>query len=522
YINGIPVTAISSSAFRNQDKIYSITIPASVTSIASGAFVGCSNLGEIKVDPANTKYAVNNKALTNADGSILYICLANSSTYVLSEGVTTIKSGAFDGSLIKYLVFNTTLQNIEVGAFDGADYLVGFENVTANAYFTFEKGALFYKEKTVLYKYLSKYNSAELTIPSSVVEICDEAFANAENLKQLVVSSDLTVGNDVFKNTDIIIYSTTSDVYNLEYACVHEGVELRYTLGFDYYLIQVDETLKEAVVMGLDANKYNAVDENGKSLTPALRYLYVPMYINGYKVVGIGDGAFAGALYDNFKGYYIPDTVQYLGENAFADTKAEGIVLGTSLSEIGEDAFSSQSIKELYIKGNAEFEGENLDSILNATHLSYLDIPYQSTEEVTAFTVSGSINMSQIGFVRDSTYYLKVKNSLLDGVKEIIFEMTYGEGQLYRVLADVADGIVYDIDTDGNKLNEGVGMGVYEEGVTIPLTKSTIVNGFTALSATANVAVASALDGRLRLHSAFFRAFAEGSYSQAIKVSHGQ
>ena len=48
-INGMPVTAINSSAFANRTYLQSVTIPASVTSIGTDAFNGCTALSEIAI-----------------------------------------------------------------------------------------------------------------------------------------------------------------------------------------------------------------------------------------------------------------------------------------------------------------------------------------------------------------------------------------------------------------------------------------------------------------------------------------
>ena len=70
-----------------------------------------------------------------------------------------------------------------------------------------------------------------------------------------------------------------------------------------------------------------------------LEILKIPETIGGYTVVGIG---FAGlANLNNTRQITLPDTVEYIGSNAFAnDIALEWIDLGEGLKRIGEYAFN--------------------------------------------------------------------------------------------------------------------------------------------------------------------------------------
>ena len=57
------VTSIGEYAFRGCTQLISIHIPASVTTIAGGAFTGMTSLGEITVAPENSNYYVKDNCL---------------------------------------------------------------------------------------------------------------------------------------------------------------------------------------------------------------------------------------------------------------------------------------------------------------------------------------------------------------------------------------------------------------------------------------------------------------------------
>ncbi len=93
------VIGISDGAFEGASKLELITIPASVKSIGSGAFVGCRALCDITVNSANTKYCSVGGVLFTKDKTELICYPANrvGKSYLLSTNVRRISDFAFDG-----------------------------------------------------------------------------------------------------------------------------------------------------------------------------------------------------------------------------------------------------------------------------------------------------------------------------------------------------------------------------------------------------------------------------------------
>jgi hypothetical protein len=186
YYKGLPIKAIGATAFNNIDTLYELFIPKTIQSIASGAFKGCSSLSEIEVDTMNGYYAFSEGALTDyLTASIMYICLTVNKTYTLPETIKVIKNGAFDGSGIETLDFNTAVEEIEPGAFKGADNLKYITNVLHSAYFSYENGALYNKDKDTLFIYLYTNTAKSFDVPDTVVKVGDGAFENARSLEQI-------------------------------------------------------------------------------------------------------------------------------------------------------------------------------------------------------------------------------------------------------------------------------------------------------------------------------------------------
>ena len=80
-------------------QVEEIEIPANITEIQPGAFVGLSNLGWIEADGANPAYVTVDGVLYTADGTVLLAFPAAwTGTFQVSESVKSFAEGAFDGT----------------------------------------------------------------------------------------------------------------------------------------------------------------------------------------------------------------------------------------------------------------------------------------------------------------------------------------------------------------------------------------------------------------------------------------
>lgn len=76
-----------------------IEIPANITNIQPGAFVGLSDLGWIEADAANPAYVTVDGVLYTADGTVLLAFPAAwTGTFQVPESVKSFAESAFDGT----------------------------------------------------------------------------------------------------------------------------------------------------------------------------------------------------------------------------------------------------------------------------------------------------------------------------------------------------------------------------------------------------------------------------------------
>lgn len=92
------VKVIEGAAFVNSPELQCVEIPASLDSIAVGAFEGCKALKAFKVAQGNARYKVANGILYSKDGRDLVLCPpAKTGTVIVLAPAKVIKAGAFYG-----------------------------------------------------------------------------------------------------------------------------------------------------------------------------------------------------------------------------------------------------------------------------------------------------------------------------------------------------------------------------------------------------------------------------------------
>ena len=99
--SGDTVTKIEDSAFANCTSLLTVTIPATVKSIGTGVFRGCSSLVAINVDTENTVYCSVGGVLFSKDKTVL-VCFPTNrpgSHYLLSTDVKAVAAYAFEGAI---------------------------------------------------------------------------------------------------------------------------------------------------------------------------------------------------------------------------------------------------------------------------------------------------------------------------------------------------------------------------------------------------------------------------------------
>jgi len=199
-IQNLPVTSLGDWVFSN--KITSVTIPNSVTSIPWTAFQYSYSLTAINVDAANAAYSSENGILYDkAKTSIILVPVKWSGTVTIPASVTDIGGEAFHGRK------NITAINV----------------VANNTVFTSENGILYNKAKTTLIRFPAGKNDASFIIPNSVKTIGNYAFSWCESLARITIPNNVTsIGSNAFGGctglTSIAIPNSVTSIKSYAFA----------------------------------------------------------------------------------------------------------------------------------------------------------------------------------------------------------------------------------------------------------------------------------------------------------------
>lgn len=175
--NRIPITRIASHFLYNAEEVTAVLLPDSIRTIGSAAFGGCSSLSKIR----------------------------------LSQNLESIETGAFVDSALTEITLPASVNSLAEGCFlfDGCTDLVSVTVDEKNEYYRSESNCIIRNQDDVLiaaggasvipdtvkrigeFAFSGQRNLTEVTVPASVTEISDSAFARCTGLKRVVFSEGL-------------------------------------------------------------------------------------------------------------------------------------------------------------------------------------------------------------------------------------------------------------------------------------------------------------------------------------------
>jgi hypothetical protein len=293
---GNSVTTIGEYAFYRCTSLTSITIPDSVTSIGYGAFSNCTDLTEITIPDS----------VTSIGYDAFYRC--NLTSVVIGNGVTNLNGFKFDNTKLTSITIGNSVTTIGYGAFSGCTGLTGVtipDSVTTIGERAF-------------------YNCTGLTgvtIPDSVTSIGESAFNYCTNLTSVTIGNSVTsIGTDAFKGCTNLknITIKTDKVTNTD--------SNNWLTRFPATGLSV--TFEDVTSIGNYAFCPNITSDETR-----LTSVTIPD-----SVISIGSGAFGGCT--SLTSVTIPDSVTTIGERAFSGCDSlTSATIGNKVTTIGEYAF---------------------------------------------------------------------------------------------------------------------------------------------------------------------------------------
>ena len=425
------VTEIGEDAFAHTN-LTSIVIPDTVTEIGEAAFA-YTNLTSIVIPDTVTEI-----------GNLAFMYCKQLSSVSLSSNLVTLGSGAFSNcTSLTSIRIPKSLERADAGG--SGDY-APFIGCAALSDIELETGMT----KIPANLLLDCPGFTTITIPDTVTEIGEDAFAHT-NLTSIVIPDTVTeIGEAAFAYTNltsIVIPDTVTEIGNLAFMYCKQlsSVSLSsnlVTLGSGAFSnctsltsIRIPKSLERADAGGsgdyapfIGCAALSDIElETGMTKIPANLLLDCPGFTTitiPDTVTEIGEDAFA---YTNLTSIVIPDTVTEIGNWAFNDCKQlSSVSLSSKLTELGRSVFSNCTCLTSIripdtVTGIGDYVFSDCTALKDITWSKALETiesyAFQNCSALTDVTIPDSVKSIGYGVFSDCSALSAV--TLPDGVKEL-------------------------------------------------------------------------------------------------------
>ncbi len=307
-LDGRQVTKIGENAFLNYyksvDKLTSVVIPSSVTTIENNAFASCSNLTSIEIPPSVIEI-----------GFGAFCGCVKLTNVTLPSSVKTLGRSSFSScEQLTSIEIPSSVTLIEDGAFSACKNLSNISVSPDSKNFAVIDDVLFNTEEKTLLFYPYRLDKAELVIPEGTLRIGSCVFTDFDKLVNVKVPSSVTtIGERAFSFCD-----------NLTSIEIPSSVKEIGDFAFEYCQKLTSIEIPSSIT---------TIEAGAFLYCNGLTSMEIPN-----SVTTIEDGAFAYC--EGLTNIKIPSSVTTIGEHAFGSCpNLTSIEIPSSVKTIEKEAF---------------------------------------------------------------------------------------------------------------------------------------------------------------------------------------
>ena len=378
------VTSIGEKVFSGCTGLTSITIPASLTSIGNNAFYECKNLASLSVEAGNPTYSSPNNcnAIIETATNLLIVGCQNT---VIPATVTSIGSGAFYGNTgLASITIPANVTNIGSDAFSGCTGLTSvalesnalvsapmttqtsMKNIFGAQVQTYTLGNTLTEIGT--YAFYGCSGLTSITIPSTVKVIGSSAFSGCKNLASITIPAVDSIANNVFYRcgslTSVTIPSSVKSIGNDAFALCRSLTSINIPENVDSIANFAFYGCTDLASVTFSSNKIKSIGNDAFAYCASLTSITLP---NGVKELG----TYIFYNCSKLNSVTIPNSVTNIKDYSFGYCLAlKSVSLPSSVEKVSTNAF--------YESG---WYQEQEDGVLYLGTMAYGykgDIPYDS------------------------------------------------------------------------------------------------------------------------------------------------
>lgn len=311
-----PVVAIGASAFSGNSTVTSLTIPSTVTTIASGAFYNCKGLKELVLEDGTTPLSLGYSSSSNTYNGQFYSCPL--ATLHLGRDLTFTADAYY-----RTPFYGCSLTSVTVG--DKVTYLSKELFYEQNKLESVRLGAALDSIGNYAFYHT---NLKAVALPSKVRTVGTYAFYTNNSMTELSLPAAVrAVGGYAFRMTPGAVVSTpdAGAWAQIDFAGAQANPAVGGTLKEDGRVVR--EVRMPAGVRGIGSYAFYG-NENIESVTMA-----------GSQAATVGASAFAGCT--NLAAVSFSDATTSIGASAFEKcSKLTRLTLPVRLATLGASAFA--------------------------------------------------------------------------------------------------------------------------------------------------------------------------------------